>query len=704
MRQLATGLVVIGLAAAVAVAANMSPFPAGAVVCLLAVACVTGLAAVKQPVEPLPASGWLVLATGACFAAGMVRSPVADLARSDAILLVGGLLVYLWAASIGRVSDHRRVVGALALLGVAAVAVAAVQATRDPAFSPVYGERATTRYPSGFHGHYNYFANWLLGLFFPCLALALEPKAVKGRWRVGWLAAALALAGGIALSQSRGAVVGAAAGMMVWLVLWVSGLRRRFPAARGVITLVAVVALPLLAVGGAALARVVLADRGVGTVEGAMTQDSGRLEFGKMAIEQAMDHPWTGAGSRSFSYELLHYWEPNELWIGSGDVVMVHNEFLQTAAEYGWPALALLGGLAGVLVFRALVVTMIGGSKQGTGGPDTALVAGATAGAIAMLVQACFDFVFHLLPNLTTLALLYGLVDRQPWPLAGPATRLAAKRAVAIVTCGGLAVAAATLAWRDGFAGWILKRQAVVSAPGSPVDAASQLENAARWRPDYSLWQRIGNLWMTVANGSDERTYVANLERAAEAYRKCLERHPYDWVTVINLARISDRLGRFDEAARLYDRVVPLADCREMYYRARFFHGRHLYMRGFAAWNRGERKEASELLDKAHEEIIRSRELGPFVPDSAEGRVAATVREMRGLARFNAARETFVGARDLWSKRKPGQALTLALRARDTLRALLAEAEVRPKTEASALLPQVEDFIQFLEEAGIRPE
>ena len=703
MKRISTVLMVLALLAAVLVAANMSPFPAGAVVCLLAAACLAGLASVRQPAESLPAGGWLVLAAGGCFVAGMMRSPVGDYARADAVLLAGGLLTYLWAASVGNASAQRRVLAWLALLGLVAVAVAVVQATGNPSFSPVYGERATTRYPSGLHGHYSYFANWLLGLLFPCLALGLDSAAAKRRWRLAWLAAALAMAGGIALSQSRGAVVGAAAGMMVWLVLWVSGLRRRFPAWRGVIALLAAVLVPLLAVAGVALARFVLTGRGVGLVEGAMTKDNGRLNFAKMAIEQAMDHPWTGAGSRSFSYELLHYWHLDELWNGSTDIVMVHNEFLQAAADYGWPALGLLVLLAGVLLFRALVLTSIRG-KEGQGGADVALVVGTTAGAVAMLTQSYFDFVFHLLPNLMTLALLCGIVDRQPWPLSARTAATLGKRWVAAVVCGGLAIGAVAVAWRDAAAAWILGRQAVISSAGPPAAAVAQLEHAADWRPDHSLWRRIGNLRMSEATGADERTYVPNLEQATEAYHKTLARQPYDWVTVINLARIDDRLGQFDAAARLYQSVIPLTDCREPYYRARFFHGRHLYMRGFAAWNRGEREAAGTLMEQAREEITKSRRLAWFTADTPEGRVAATVDEMCGLARFNTAREAYAAAREVWSKRKPGQALTLAVRARDALRALRDSGAGQPQTDAAGLLPQVEEFIGFLEGAGIRPE
>ena len=68
----------------------------------------------------------------------------------------------------------------------------------------------TTAHASGFYGHYNYFANLLLGILFPCLGLGLlgrRPASI----RLAWLLAALVSAAGIVMSQSRGAWVGVAA-------------------------------------------------------------------------------------------------------------------------------------------------------------------------------------------------------------------------------------------------------------------------------------------------------------------------------------------------------------------------------------------------------------------------------------------------------------------------------------------------------------
>jgi len=59
-----------------------------------------------------------------------------------------------------------------------------------------------------------------------------------------------------------------------------------------------------------------------------------RLGYWSMAVEQFVEHPIFGAGSRSYSYECFRYWSPN-LDTGEANPEFAHNEYLQLLADYG---------------------------------------------------------------------------------------------------------------------------------------------------------------------------------------------------------------------------------------------------------------------------------------------------------------------------------------------------------------------------------
>ncbi len=555
--------------------------------------------------------GTLVTGAGAYAAWVAFRSPVADFGRSDGLLLGCGLAACCWAGWLSGRDSHRLVGGGLMMLALANVVVAVMQ-WRDPAFTPIYAGRETATYPSGFYGHYNHFANFLLGVGFLLGGLASLPGS--RRWvRLGWAFGALACLAGIVLSQSRGAFVALAVGATVLILCWVLDLMKRGVKWFGVVLISLAVILPLAGIGAWHVARIALASRGVDSNGARMIEDSGRLDFASMAVELALDHPVTGGGSRSFSYEVFNKWDPSELWVGGGDVDMVHNELLQAATDYGWIGLAFVVLVIFGVVARGMTVMAISPALKSSQAGDSGMTAGALAGIAAMLTQGMFSFVFHMAPDVILLGLLIGIVAGEPWPLSkvGLEPRSPLRRPGPWMGAT-LAVLLALVGWRDAAAWWLTARP---GADGLGVDAGLRyraLKRAFEIRPDFRIEQSLLRTASELAVSDPDPIAGKWTEVLMEHHRGIIARHPWDFAARLGLARQLDIAGSLREAEELYRHLLPALDSREMFYHARFAYGSHAYRRAYALWQAGKPTEAMAWAQEAKIQMERSRKNAYF--------------------------------------------------------------------------------------------
>ncbi len=216
-----------------------------------------------------------------------------------------------------------------------------------------------------------------------CLSAAAT-AADRRPWRIGGLLLlAVATAGGVAMTGSRGPWIGFAAGISVLsaMLLWWSPASRRRIAVGGVILLV----------GGAALAplawdflstRIEQARSDLAAArDGAFTTDVGfRLASYRVATELAGERPLLGHGAGSFGVEASRV-APDLEWDG---ITHAHSTWLTVAVETGWPSAALVLGL---LSFAAV--------RGWRAGLSTPVAAGTVAGLVAWMVAACFDTPHH---------------------------------------------------------------------------------------------------------------------------------------------------------------------------------------------------------------------------------------------------------------------------------------------------------------------
>jgi hypothetical protein len=371
---------------------------AGLLVCLLATASSAGRAWGKDLhlVAWLPALAVLAVLAG--------RSPALAAGAHDLALIAIAAAGYL----VGKSASSRHfkaLVSGLALATAGNFICALIQ--RDqPDWNPVYPARPGG-FPAGFFAHYNHLASFSLGA-----AGILFTRLFKDRG-LRWLIHALgfvAAIGSIVVSLSRGGNLALACTVAACLMLvLVRSLRQaRFPAGKLVVMLSA-----LLLLGPIAYGVVVKIGSFRGKVDAVQSfDDGGRLEFANAAVKLVAEQPWRGGGPGHFSREVYRVIDSSSVL--ETEPVMSHNELLQLAVDYGVVAAAVVV----ILVLAPLLACLL----RYASGVRSVKGVWEAAGLGGMLLQANFDFVFHIAPCAFVGAVVLGRIGRKRWhaePAAG---------------------------------------------------------------------------------------------------------------------------------------------------------------------------------------------------------------------------------------------------------------------------------------------
>jgi hypothetical protein len=247
--------------------------------------------------------GFVVLGgfTVSWFAWRAYASPVAELGQADLLLLAGAAAAFFSM----RGCDVHGVAGRIVIWGIAllllANAIAIGMQVADPAFSPIIRSRAS-QFPSGFYGHYNEAANFLIG---SSLLVAAAALLGDGRKFARFLWGLIAIAGLVAVyfTRSRGGILAAAVGTGILVIMTISVAHRRGARWFGPL----LIAIPLIGLGISAYLFSGWDDsqelRHATTVN--ILDNDCRLYFMGIALTCISAHPWLGGGSQSFSWESL---------------------------------------------------------------------------------------------------------------------------------------------------------------------------------------------------------------------------------------------------------------------------------------------------------------------------------------------------------------------------------------------------------------
>src|ERR1700730_15025937 len=374
-----------------------------------------GLLSVASLRRPKPAPDQLCLVSAAVFFGYVLTrallSPVAYLARSDIYSVLGGLLVYFFAACIFTGSKQRMFfVFFLLSLALVHVVIGVIQFRDGNNFMliPHLHRYNYERRASGFYVCPNHLAGLLevLGVF----GLSI---GCWSRWPSWAKLIILYGAGvcyfGLAITGSRGGYLSAAASVLVFGAISLILLRQLNSKVywRVVVLSTALAAMVILGTVFFFQRNDFLRSR-VGTT---FDTQNMRVDLWKAAVEQWRLQPVIGTGSGTY----LFYGRQFRAESTNKDPVYAHNDYLQLLAEYG-----LLGAGAFLIFFGAHLYN--GWRNFQRLGPkrvvvSTRLLSNALAlqipalpAVIPCVVHSIVDFNLHIPPNALLVSFVFGLI------------------------------------------------------------------------------------------------------------------------------------------------------------------------------------------------------------------------------------------------------------------------------------------------------
>lgn len=690
-------------------------------VCLgLALAC--GLRCRLRNDIRLPGPVLLSLAciTAAWFATRAILSPVAEHGRADLLLLAATVGAFCWVRTIeGNIRAQRLFHWGIAALLTANLIVMYFQ-WKDPTFIPLFHSKPSDKMLTGFFNHYIETTHFLVAVSLWTAAAAMWGPH-RTLTKTLFLLIALAGLAGVALSGGRGGVAGGAAGGIAFFVLMLIQAKKRNVKWFGP----AVVAVPILAAGAAAYLffgwQTAQQARGMDEAKAGditrLLDNNSRLYAIGIALECIAEHPLSGGGARSFSWESHRYSDPKEYGLmTTRRLEYVHNEFLHAASDYGIPGAALVLLLFVGYGLTCLIRTMFNPSEIPPD-PGDALRLGGLAALVGMATQACFAFSFHLIPGAILLGTSLGMISyRNP---SGKSRDSILPMRLLLATP---ALAAMVLMFWFGFKG-TMATQALWKSEYSKyrhLHKTSRLANlttAISWWTHSSLHEQRGLLSLENAGKPEEPGFAQRAEQVISDFTTGSQLHPHEPIFAVHLGNLYSMLGDNPKAVTWFEKAIVLQAKQEPAFRAHYAFAGHHLRQGQRVFNPDNPAKAIESFDNAARQIeIAMRKM--HWPDMAMHEFRLAIYENLGLAQeadkdFDAALETYqfaaslrngrrahyrasvvLGkmAKEIWLQREPERALSLFLQAR------------RKITEARGQLPhgvtksQQQEYVNYLDQ------
>lgn len=677
----------------------------------------------KDGIESIPLLA-LGFVTACWFAWRASVSPVAELGSADLMLLAGATGSFVSLRVIrGDALAGKILIWGIALLLVANVAVIAKQVV-DPSFNPIYHSRSGS-FPAGFYRHYNEAANYLIAS-----SMVVAAAALFGNLRMvsRFLMAFIAVAGLVAVyfTHSRGGILGAATASMVLactaLVLAKRDGSRWFAPGLIALPLIAIAAGGFLLSGWQASQEIRQAGSGIGE----LMDNYIRLYLLGLAVSTASLHLFFGGGSRSFSWESIQQWDSNDLGAAGALPRFVHNEFMQSATDYGVIGALLLVFLLGGIALTSLLRMLFGKLPLGTA--DTrAWLTGGCAACAGMMVQSSFSFVFHFFPGVLLLGMCLSMAAPTFVGHSGGVRRVASAAILSIagVLCLGLLASAGI---RETHVTRILW-PTYIAGTATNEATVKQLGEALKIDPRADLFiERASHLQAAFDATDGKSTDLA--EQAITDYMAANHLNPFDPQPVVNQANLLSRLGQDDEAEALYARAIALQGGFEAGFRSHFWFAYHLFRKGYRIFDTAHPGPSLAVLEAARTEYEQAVDQAPpwvLGPQGREIRIAlhenlAAVREANrdlqgALHAYDFASTIPTGQRAnfrvgeilgkigkaTWDKRKPAEALWYFTEAKRRISSTSALPPGVTPAQRLEYLGYLDRCITFLEGAHVLP-
>lgn len=482
-------------------------------------------------------------------------SPVEYQARYDFFMTLGCVIAYLAAALHLRRTQDRLVILAI-LFGGALIHVASgvVQFQRGDEymllpwiFRPGYGIRA-----SGFYICPNHLAGLLemlalIGLSICCWAKAGSVVRILMIWCVA------VFLGGLAITGSRGGYFSIAVGLLVFGGL---SLRALWVLRRGWV-------LPALFAGVFATSLVA----GAGVM--AMLRNEGlraklytmydpknmRLMLYSAALKQHSLSPAIGTGAGTYIYFGRQFRDP----FVQNDPIHVHSDYLELLAEYGYAGIGLAVIFLGVHGYSGLrgfsrSVRRRSQDHWSVQDNDLALSIGVPAAVAALLAHSLVDFNLHIPANALVYAFFLGILASPASGEDQQAVLSSAWRFLAPATAVLLLVFGIPLV-RSEYHGELARIALRDRGYETALAESEQAIATDRKNPELYYYRGEAKHFLALA-ATDPRRAAELHASAADDFAQGLVLFPQDVRLLLKLGRTLDNLGRFPEAAAIYDQAV----------------------------------------------------------------------------------------------------------------------------------------------------
>jgi O-antigen ligase/tetratricopeptide (TPR) repeat protein len=725
MSVISSVFLVLALVLAVTIGPQTRSWTWGPAMIALSLATLTSLPLIwMRKKAPLPLGlVALAVATVGWFAVRAAVSPVPEFGLADLLLLASAVASFFVIRAIeGNGVAERILSWGFALLLLASVVVAGIQ-FYHPEFTPIFNSRGV-KLPSGFYGHYNEGANFVIAATLLVAGAVLFGKhAAATRIFFGLLVIAGFVV--VFISRSRGGILGASIGLgalaMISIVIAKRQNSRWF--ARAIIALpiigTAVVALLLTGWQGAQQAR-------FGSADALSLLDNDiRLFMAGIAVSCIGLHPWEGGGSRSYSWECYRFWDSSSHGYGQAKPDLVHNELLQATTDYG-----LLG--VGLLLTFSIAIISTSIVRAGTSDPadrsnSNAWRIGGLAAFLGVFTQSNFSFVFHIFPQTILLGVFFGLAARSSSQLSVEnASQLASKLLVTgvAVLCFaalgfyGMKGTQVTMAlWPTMFS------KTLLTSSAARIDGLSL---AIRIWPQSLFYQDRATLYTEVAKDSEaDWSKTDEIKRAVRDYSAARVLHPYDPAITLNEALLFSGLQRDLEAEDSFRKTIYLQGGMESLFAGHYHFANHLFQKGMREYLGGDPSKSILTLEQAQSEIEAASAKMPnkgaplrvAIHESLGAAVEGTQDYERALEIYNFA-VTILGGQtahyragallgkmavQAWTERRPSDALALFIEARKRATAHGGLPTGVTNAQRTEYLAYLDKTIKFLEGARIVP-
>lgn len=499
-----------------------------------------------------------------------VTSPVVMFAREDLIILAGCLVVYALTATAASLPKWRvGLLTVLLLLVVGNLAVGSIHLSGRWDFNlmPHFFRTAGVGRIGGFYANPNHLAAFLSFVLFLSAGWLFLGRggAVLKLW-LGFMTVAMAI--GMALTVSRGALLGLAAGGLVFAALL---LRLIWQARRHWFGWLMIGGAAVVVLGGAVLWKV-NGEYLRGRMVSSPLADDVRFGIWEAALAQNAVSPLLGTGARTFYDGSIRYRSP-KLPVYAEEALFAHNEYLQMLADYGWAGVLLLAGvvLAHGLNGLRFLNWFVHHKFLQTGrllSTNLGLCVGALAALSATLVHALFEFHFHVPATALCGALVLGLLASPGFEMGATETARP-MRVPGVRLLGKLALLAASLTllaglWRHGPGDYY---QALAQIDQSRKDGLAQMGHLTKaidadpTNPD-TLYER--GLTRLNKLSADKRSPThPTLKKAVADLEASVALNPSSYLHQLALADGYDAQGRHAEALAAVQQALIMAPLHE---------------------------------------------------------------------------------------------------------------------------------------------